>query len=93
MTFPQVYWLYDYWAEFPPEHELVRMGIAAYTTWKPAVNISDPLAHRKSLEARWKAGYLNVKQMFESAVGTANFQLATYDRATFPGIGPFPGAS
>lgn len=76
MTFPQVYRLFRYWRTNPPVHELLAIGIRVFTTWQPAEEKPDPpdVAHRKSLEKRWAAGYMNIKQMFEG--GASGFVAA-----------------
>lgn len=67
-----------------------------YTTWRPDEGPMTPEQHRASLEARWRGGAMNVKQMFEAMGGA----LALTARGTGvplppsakpPGIGPFPG--
>jgi len=92
MTFPQVYDLFDYWAESPPEHEILAMFARVYTTWKPPGGDSTGVAHQKSLEQRWAAGYLSPAQLFKMQ-GGAGFGMKTNgDPADMPGIGRFPGA-
>jgi hypothetical protein len=94
MTLPEVYDLFDHWRRFPPEHELLAIALRVYTTWRPAEPAMTPeereIAHLKSLEERWAAGYMNVKQMFEAGGGTRFATTAPGE--IMPGIGPFPGA-
>lgn len=93
MTLPQIYDLFDYWRDNPPEHELLAVGLKAYTTWRPASMRSDA-AHRASLEARWKAGAMNPKQMFEAMGGRIRLDGSSglpFAGGMPPGIGPFPG--
>ncbi len=90
MTLPEALELIDYWREFPPEHEMLSLFARVYTTWRP--NADKPMTaeeHRASLEARWKSGMLNPKQMFEALGGTVIRGPA--DLKNIPGIGPFPG--
>lgn len=88
MTLPQVYQLFRYWKINPPAHELVAIGIRCFTTWRPIVEEKfDQAAHQRSLEERWKAGCMNVKQLFENMNGNIK---PTGPRETPPGIGPFP---
>lgn len=72
MTFPQVYRLFNYWKTSPPIHEIGALMARVFTTWKPVEDNADPpeIAHRKSLEARWAAGYMNVADMFKAGGGT-----------------------
>lgn len=88
MTFPQAFQLFRYWKEQPPVHELLAIGIQVFTTWRPSPKAFDPVAHQKSLEQRWKAGYMNVKQMFEGAGGGFG---RPDPGVKPPGIGHFPG--
>jgi hypothetical protein len=96
MTLPQYYDLCRYWGSYPPEHESLAMLLSAYTSWEPAN--ARPMTqeeHRKSLEQRWKAGSMNVKQMFEAMGGALSLDGSPGGRLTganLPGIGPFPGA-
>jgi hypothetical protein len=97
MTLPQYYELFDYWGNWPPEHESLAILLSVYTTWEPANAVPKTEAeaqakHRASLEARWKAGAMNAKQMFESMGGVIGGQPGALLGANPPGIGPFPGA-
>jgi hypothetical protein len=72
MTFPEVYDLFAYWREHPPEHELQAMLARVYTTWEPPARDVSPEEHQKSLEARWKAGAMNpadLLSLFEKTGG------------------------
>lgn len=99
MTFRDARQVLDYWSERPPEHETAILFAQQYLGWRPAAK---PLteaevvaAHRASLEERWKAGALNVKQMFESMGGVISVGGAPGAQpigGPIPGIGPFPGA-
>lgn len=42
--------------------------VIRFLGWQPAAKSAayDPAAHRASLEARWKSGYMNPKQIYES---------------------------
>jgi hypothetical protein len=70
MTLPEALELFDYWETSPPEHEMLSMLAQAYTTWEPKrqprTEEEAIAAHRKSLEERWRAGAMNVAQMFKS---------------------------
>jgi hypothetical protein len=104
MTLPQYYDLCEYWRSWPPEHEMLAMLASVYTTWQPEkkhqlTEQEQIIAHRKSLEERWRAGALTPKQMYEAmggvimspnADGTA--QPSKFDPKNMPGVGPFPGA-
>jgi hypothetical protein len=96
MTLPQTFELFRYWDDHPPEHEMLRTFALIYTTWKPSSErLSPEEEQRESLEARWKAGALNPKQMFESMGGAISLDGRAGERLTganLPGIGPFPGA-
>lgn len=95
MTLPQAIALFEYWEECPPENEMLATLAQVYTTWKPSTrsNMTEEQLreeHQKSLEARWKAGAMNVKQLFESMGG--NFAHAPeHDPGDMPGVGRFPG--
>jgi len=95
MTLPEVYRLFEYWKRNPPEHELVAMMARVYTTWRPEVDGPQSEAeHRASLEARWKAGAMNVKQIYEAMGGVLKMGGGSSNPIPpdkFPGIGPFPG--
>ncbi len=72
MTLPEAMELFEYWDNFPPEHELLRIAISVYTTWQPEKKLTEEeivVQHRKSLEQRWKGGAMNVKQLFEATGG------------------------
>lgn len=92
LTLPQALELFRYWNDFPPAHECLRMlAIAAgFDLGKPMTQAD----HRKSLEQRWAAGAMNVKQMFEALGGHALGATGVVgDKITsreMPGIGPFP---
>lgn len=90
MTLPQALSLFEYWQEWPPEHELLAIAVSAYTTWKPASGrtVTDD-EHRASLERRWAAGAMNPEQM--AAVFGASQVIDGAPDLNFPGIGPFPG--
>lgn len=96
MTFPQAMELFEYWSSFPPEHEILAMLARAYTTWEP--QDSKPMTaemHRESLEARWKSGAMNAKQMFDAMGGSLSVDGSCGESkkgADMPGVGPFPGA-
>lgn len=100
MTLPQAYELFDYWDSHPPEHESLAALLSVYTTWEPAnarpmTEEEAQIEHRKDLERRWKAGSMNVKQMFEAMGGALSLEGTLGGRpvgADMPGIGPFPGA-
>lgn len=97
MTLPQYYQLSEYWGSYPPEHESLALLLSIYTTWEPAnaqpkTEAEAQAKHRASLEARWKAGAMNAKQMFESMGGVIGGQANSLLGANPPGIGPFPGA-
>lgn len=99
MPFRQARQILDYWKEDPPEHELLGLYARVRMGWKPnAKPVTEEearIAHRKSLEERWAAGAMNIKQMWEatggviSADGTAGVKSIG---PNIPGIGPFPGA-
>lgn len=62
---------------------------------KPMTEDEKRVAHQASLEARWNAGALNVKQMFESMGGVISADGGPGVKpigGPVPGIGPFPGA-
>lgn len=63
MTLPEVYDLFDYWREHPPEHELAAIFARVFTTWKPAERELSPEEHKRSLEERWKAGAMNAADL------------------------------
>ena len=100
MTFPEVYQLFDYWRGAPPEHELAAMLARAFTTWDPGEDwerIEDPVkravAHRASLERRWKSGnFVSPEQLFKSMGGARIAQHNGRDPGDMPGVGRFPGA-
>jgi hypothetical protein len=97
MTLPQYYDLSKYWADHPPEHEILGMLAQAFTSWEPKSSLIMTVEeHRESLEARWKSGVaMNVKQLFEATGGLLSLdgrQGAQFKGAQLPGIGPFPGA-
>jgi hypothetical protein len=97
MTLPQAYELFNYWGSYPPEHESLALLLSIYTTWEPAnarpmTEAEVQAKHRASLEARWKAGAMNAKQMFESMGGVIGGKPGALLSANPPGIGPFPGA-
>lgn len=69
---PEVLELFEYWDSYPPEHELLRIAIDVYTTWEPKKNLSEAeviAEHRRSLQQRWKAGAMNVEQLFHATGG------------------------
>lgn len=70
MTLPEALEIFEYWNNWPPEHELLAMLTGAYTSWEPASrkNMTEQelqIEHRKSLEKRWAAGALDAKQIVE----------------------------
>jgi hypothetical protein len=94
MTLPQTYELFDYWGSYPPENESLAALLSAYTTWEP--KNARPMTHEEhmaSLEKRWKAGAMNVKQIFEATGGVISLDAQRGTKPPkLPGIGPFPGA-
>jgi hypothetical protein len=67
-----------------------------YTTWRPDAAPMSADEHRASLEARWGAGVMNVKQMYEAmggAISLAGAVGSSLTGANLPGVGPFPGAA
>lgn len=95
MTLSQARNIVKYWDNYPPEHELLAILTRAYTAWEPARQLTEEeiqIEHRKSLEARWKAGAMNAKQMFEATGGVINITgTGGVPPDKLPGIGPFPG--
>jgi hypothetical protein len=104
MTMREYYDLCEYWADRPPEHESLAMLLDAQTDWEPksrqVLSVED---HRASLERRWKAGAMNIKQMWEATGGVLSMNaqgsggkplLTGPGMKPIPmgGIGPFPGA-
>lgn len=74
MTLSQALRIFSYWESAPPEHEMLALLARAYTNWEPKsvremTEGERQAAHRASLEARWKSGAMNVKQMFEATGG------------------------
>lgn len=72
MTLPEAMEIFDYWNDFPPEHELMRIAVMVFTTWEPYTKPTEEeviAQHRKSLEQRWKGGAVNVKQLYEATGG------------------------
>ena len=62
--------LFDYWREWPPEGEMLVLLAQVYTTWRPeADKPATPEDHMRSLEARWKAGAMNAKQLVAAMGG------------------------
>lgn len=90
MSMPEVFRQLAYWRRHPPVHELLSMLAQAFTTWRPEGKPMTTEEHRASLEARWKAGAMNVKQMFEAMGGSLVGIKGPLKNP--PGIGPFPGA-
>lgn len=99
MTLSQAKKIFSYWDESPPEHEILAILARAQTNWEPKssremTEEERQIAHRASLEARWKSGSaMNIKQMFEATGG----RLAVgpgggTGPVNMGGIGPFPGA-
>lgn len=77
MTMPEALELFDYWDSHPPEHELLAIAISVYTTWQPKQELTEEevtIAHRKSLEQRWKGGAVNIKQLYEATGGKLGAQ-------------------
>ena len=96
MTLGQARELFAYWRLVPPAHEMIAMLAQIYTTWRPEGAAAAPkseteiiIEHRKSLEERWAAGALNVKQMFEATGGRIGRGTGG---ANMGGIGLFPGS-
>lgn len=88
--------LFEYWAESPPENEILAMLARVYTTWEPksAKQMTEEerrAEHQQSLEARWKSGAMNAKQLFEAMGGAKavamrmDGTLQTAEMASFPG--------
>jgi hypothetical protein len=95
MTLPQYYELCEYWSDRPPEHESLAMLLEAQTSWEPSSRQINSVAdHRASLERRWKAGAMNIKQMWEATGGVLSLNAQGSGGKPVPmgGIGPFPGA-
>lgn len=66
MPFPQAQSLLKFWDKTPPTNEAVAIALRAYTTWgREEAKPPTPQELQKSLEARWNAGALNPKQLFE----------------------------
>lgn len=66
MTLPQVNDLFRYWQTSPPADEAALIALRIYTTFgKEEPKPPTQQEIQKSLEARWNAGALNPKQMFE----------------------------
>lgn len=98
MTLPQALELFNYWDAHPPEHELLAIAVGVYTTWEPKVELSEAdviVAHRRSLEQRWKGGAMNVKQLFEATGGQlrarsdhpfGNAQIPNIPHPNIPGL-------
>jgi hypothetical protein len=99
MTLSQANKIFKYWDRSPPEHEILALLARAYTNWEPAgTQPTTPEEHMASLEARWKAGAMNVKQLFEAMGGRVSATAGPHGPGIippdqFPGIGPFPGAT
>jgi hypothetical protein len=92
MTLSQARRIFRYWESSPPEHEMLALLAGAYTTWKPAnARGMTPEQHRASLEARWKAGAMNVRQLFEATGGGLRLSPDAPVINGMGGIGPFPG--
>lgn len=96
MTLPQTYELFEYWRNWPPEHESLAALRAAFTGWEPDnARPMTPEEHRASLEARWNSAQaVNVKQLYEMGglMATDGQPGARMTGANLPGIGAFPGA-
>lgn len=97
MTLPEALELFQYWQDFPPEHEIMAMFARVYTTWKPqSTQLSPEEEQRKSIEDRWKSGAaMNPKQLYEAMGGAISLNAVPGQKGTgadMPGIGPFPGA-
>lgn len=98
MTMPEALELFHYWEGHPPEHELLAIAVSVYTTWEPKTEMTEAdviVAHRKSLEQRWKGGAMNVKQLFEATGGRlqarsdhpfANAQIPNIPHPSIPGL-------
>ncbi len=99
MTLPEALELLQFWEHSPPENEILTMLARIYTTWEPkrstsATEEERQAAHQASLEARWKAGAMNAKQLLEAMGGAPVAALDTngvLQPAASMGIGPFPG--
>ena len=84
MTLLEVYDLFDYWREHPPEHELAAIFARVFTTWKPAEKELTPDEHRQSLEDRWKGGAMNPAELlalFEKSGGRVEGAMPFLGRA------------
>jgi hypothetical protein len=94
MTLPQVYDLFDYWADHPPVPEIGEILLRVYTTWKGRDKPQPEAEHQKSLEDRWAAGAMNAKQLFEATGGRISTGAASghpFEKAIVAGVGPLPG--
>ena len=92
MTLSQARRIFAYWDISPPEHEMLALLARAYTTWEPAnAREMTPEQHQASLEARWKAGAMNVKQLLEATGGGLRLGPDSPVVNDMGGIGPFPG--
>ena len=69
MTLSQARKILKYWDISPPEHEILALLARAYTNWEPSAHPRTPEEHQASLEARWKAGAMNAKQLLEATGG------------------------
>lgn len=80
MQFRHARELFDYWLNCPPENEILAMLARTYTTWEPQIAKTEEEAreqHRKSLEARWKAGAMNAAQLLAAAGGAGALAVTT----------------
>lgn len=96
MTLPEVYRLFRYWCTSPPEHELLALLAASFTDWRPKPQENSQAEHRASLERRWKAGAMNIKQIFDAMGGALSLDGAhgpSMAGVGMPGLGPFPGST
>jgi hypothetical protein len=85
------------WVAMPPTNEVLAILARAYTTWRgvdaPTTEEERRAEHRRSLEARWNAGAMNAKQIFEALGGGANGVSVRIDGSAQAdaGITDFPG--
>lgn len=87
--------LSEFWQDCPPENEMLALLAQVYTTWRP-VHARQMTAedHQKSLEARWAAGAMNAKQLFETMGGASAVAVRSDGTvASAQSLGTFPGAS
>jgi hypothetical protein len=67
MRFSDALDVIEYWANSPPEHEMLAMFAQVYTTWtpggKPMTEEQARVEHQKSLKQRWDAGARSAKDL------------------------------